>query len=243
MTSEHITGAETAEDLLQPLTISHAADHRDAYSLDKAVETATSSRRFFVTARGYMGLGPAEMQPGDQVFALAGGSVPFVLRDAGMRQIPGLTNRQFDMKASRYAEAPVSRGRGSTSAGPADVEVWSDCSSTPLVAERVGDPNDGGANRVPDCPSTDRSRSASTGHLAQRGFAPNGSYANEVSKFKVGISIQPQKTQSEASAPLLSRCYTLIGDCFVHGIMDGEAMNQMSGDGQEDIGWDLVYLI
>ena len=39
-------------------------------------------RWFFVTERGYIGLGPAKMQPGDVVCVLRGGKVPFVLRAA-----------------------------------------------------------------------------------------------------------------------------------------------------------------
>ncbi|KAL9102653.1 MAG: hypothetical protein Q9187_009100 [Circinaria calcarea] len=39
-------------------------------------------RWFFVTGRGYIGLGPANMQPGDVVCVLRGGKVPFVLQAA-----------------------------------------------------------------------------------------------------------------------------------------------------------------
>jgi hypothetical protein len=37
-------------------------------------------RRFFVTAAGYMGLGPRCMQPEDIVVVLRGGVTPFILR-------------------------------------------------------------------------------------------------------------------------------------------------------------------
>lgn len=43
----------------------------------------TSNRSFFVTEQGYFGLGPAEMQRGDQVVILSGARVPFVLRELG----------------------------------------------------------------------------------------------------------------------------------------------------------------
>ncbi|KAI5917018.1 heterokaryon incompatibility protein-domain-containing protein [Camillea tinctor] len=46
-----------------------------------AVECASGGRRFFVTRRGYLGVGPAGMAAGDQVFLLCGSQVPFVLRD------------------------------------------------------------------------------------------------------------------------------------------------------------------
>lgn len=48
-------------------------------------------RCFFVTERGHMGLGPAEMQKGDMVAVLLGGSVPFVLHaeDEGQFSLVG----------------------------------------------------------------------------------------------------------------------------------------------------------
>ncbi|MCJ1257316.1 hypothetical protein MMC24_005141 [Lignoscripta atroalba] len=40
-----------------------------------------SVRWFFLTSRGYMGLGPVEMESGDVVCVLKGGKMPFVLRE------------------------------------------------------------------------------------------------------------------------------------------------------------------
>ena len=37
-------------------------------------------RRFYITSKGYMGIGPLEMSVGDQVHILIGGNVPFLLR-------------------------------------------------------------------------------------------------------------------------------------------------------------------
>ncbi|KAI2464806.1 HET-domain-containing protein [Annulohypoxylon bovei var. microspora] len=48
-----------------------------------AVTRAVLGRRFFITKRGRMGLGPPEIQPNDQVTILKGCHVPLVLRDAG----------------------------------------------------------------------------------------------------------------------------------------------------------------
>ncbi|KAH9874366.1 hypothetical protein IAQ61_003555 [Plenodomus lingam] len=39
---------------------------------------------FFLTREGYMGIGPTDIMPGDEVWILAGGSVPFVLRPTGL---------------------------------------------------------------------------------------------------------------------------------------------------------------
>lgn len=44
------------------------------------ITTALSRRRFFITDMGYIGNGPAKIQPGDEVFILCGGKMPLVLR-------------------------------------------------------------------------------------------------------------------------------------------------------------------
>jgi hypothetical protein len=41
---------------------------------------ACLGRRFFVTKKGYFGVGPAELEEGDEIYILAGGKVPLVLR-------------------------------------------------------------------------------------------------------------------------------------------------------------------
>lgn len=48
-----------------------------------AFEKATRNRRFFITTDGRMGLGPANLEPGNGVAILFGGNVPFVLRRRG----------------------------------------------------------------------------------------------------------------------------------------------------------------
>ena len=45
-----------------------------------ALKTATTSRRFFLTSSGYMGLGPKTTAEGDKVYVFKGSNVPFVVR-------------------------------------------------------------------------------------------------------------------------------------------------------------------
>ena len=45
--------------------------------------TLGSSRRIFTTTGGYMALGPAEFRSGDLVCLLAGGAIPWVIRQDG----------------------------------------------------------------------------------------------------------------------------------------------------------------
>lgn len=56
-------------------------------SIDDAVTTATANRRFFITKKGYMGLGPIYLKKEDMVWVFAGGNTPFLARKAGSREI------------------------------------------------------------------------------------------------------------------------------------------------------------
>lgn len=51
-----------------------------ACEVQNAINHASWNREFFVTKEGYIGIGPVGMQAGDEVYALIGGQVPFVLR-------------------------------------------------------------------------------------------------------------------------------------------------------------------
>ncbi|KAI4592946.1 hypothetical protein KJ359_010198 [Pestalotiopsis sp. 9143b] len=49
-------------------------------ALYHSLRTFIINQRFFVTTEGYLGMGPQMMGPGDEVWILFGGSVPFILR-------------------------------------------------------------------------------------------------------------------------------------------------------------------
>ncbi|ORY08964.1 heterokaryon incompatibility protein-domain-containing protein [Clohesyomyces aquaticus] len=49
-------------------------------SIHYALKTATTSRRFFLTRSGYMGVGPKTTQPGDKLYVLENSKVPFLVR-------------------------------------------------------------------------------------------------------------------------------------------------------------------
>ena len=68
------------KDLAKPSTPSGKAlyDRINAFRL--AVEKAGNCRRLFVTANGYIGLGPRSLQPGDEVWIVSGLGTPSVLR-------------------------------------------------------------------------------------------------------------------------------------------------------------------
>ncbi|OIW23037.1 hypothetical protein CONLIGDRAFT_146567 [Coniochaeta ligniaria NRRL 30616] len=52
----------------------------EAAAFKHAISPVLPSRRLFRTAKGYLGHGPASIEPGDRVYLLRGAKVPFVLR-------------------------------------------------------------------------------------------------------------------------------------------------------------------
>ena len=53
---------------------------KEAHIFNEMVIKACNGRRFFRTQKGYMGLGPKDIQDGDTVSVLLSGQVPFILR-------------------------------------------------------------------------------------------------------------------------------------------------------------------
>lgn len=62
-----------------------------------AIETTTADRSFFITRKGYMGLGPPHLTVGDDVAVLAGGNTPFILRKTSEKIIEDYGARQCHM--------------------------------------------------------------------------------------------------------------------------------------------------
>lgn len=55
----------------------------EAAAFKHAISPVLPFRRLYRTAKGYLGLGPASVGPGDRVYLLRGAKVPFVLRGGG----------------------------------------------------------------------------------------------------------------------------------------------------------------
>jgi hypothetical protein len=54
--------------------------HEHDNTVGASVKANTFLRRIFITDHSYMGLGPPNLQPGDEIHVLLGGRTPFVLR-------------------------------------------------------------------------------------------------------------------------------------------------------------------
>lgn len=54
--------------------------HRQASLIERSIVNATKARKFFITAQGYVGLGPADLQCNDVIHLLKGARTPMILR-------------------------------------------------------------------------------------------------------------------------------------------------------------------
>jgi hypothetical protein len=61
----------------------HGVDETRVRSLNKAIVSNCLGRRFFLTSKGYMGVGPPGTQPGDVIHVPVGSRTPFVVRRGG----------------------------------------------------------------------------------------------------------------------------------------------------------------
>jgi len=68
-------------------TIRSEDEDDEISKINESITSATTSRRFFLTEQGLMGLGPEEMEPNDKIAVLIGGHTPFIIRPNGERQI------------------------------------------------------------------------------------------------------------------------------------------------------------
>jgi hypothetical protein len=68
------TAVDTIDQILRVYT------HEGAVRFFNILDLVSTNRKFFVTEKGYMGIGPNSMQPTDIVCVLFGGKTPFVLR-------------------------------------------------------------------------------------------------------------------------------------------------------------------
>jgi hypothetical protein len=80
-----------------PRSLRHTSGDAECFPL--AAHSACGGRRLFHTSKGYLGLGPALLQAGDLVCVLAGGAIPFVLRQ-DLRSSP--SKRRFKLVGEAY---------------------------------------------------------------------------------------------------------------------------------------------
>ncbi|KPM41495.1 hypothetical protein AK830_g5080 [Neonectria ditissima] len=88
----HNEGRDTNAETLP----SSAIAHEQIGAMDRAISTATRDRRFIVGKSGKLGIAPKKAIltfPPDEIFVIQGGKTPFVLRQAGTRDVSGVGPR------------------------------------------------------------------------------------------------------------------------------------------------------
>ena len=80
--SKHLGNKVSATTWFKQLGRRFVPGKPDASRFHEAFLCACRGRRFFVTKKGYMGMGPQNLKEGDAVVVLFGGQVPYVLRQA-----------------------------------------------------------------------------------------------------------------------------------------------------------------
>jgi hypothetical protein len=73
-----------------------------ATEIQNAINRASWNRVFFITESGRFGLGPVGTRPGDEVFTLLGGHVPFVLRRVGGDFERGGEHEKYQLLGESY---------------------------------------------------------------------------------------------------------------------------------------------
>ncbi|KAK3983898.1 heterokaryon incompatibility protein-domain-containing protein [Cladorrhinum sp. PSN332] len=85
-----------------------------------AVDRAAGGRRFFITRKGYIGLGPQDTNPGDSLSVVSGSTVPFILRklrhpitciDAAVETLIGSDDQMTQAAAREMGGSRQPRGR------------------------------------------------------------------------------------------------------------------------------------
>ncbi|MCJ1378901.1 hypothetical protein MMC17_002000 [Xylographa soralifera] len=77
-TSDYKAYLEWLHELESSMTAYWESDLANSFHI--SYKEACIGRRFFVTKKGYFGIGPAELEKGDEIYILAGGKHPFALR-------------------------------------------------------------------------------------------------------------------------------------------------------------------
>jgi hypothetical protein len=67
----------------------------------ESFKTMVPNHAFFVTKNGYIGMGPLDTRPGDQVWVLYGGKVPFLVREVRGGRLVG-ESREFTLVGDAY---------------------------------------------------------------------------------------------------------------------------------------------
>ncbi|KAL8306153.1 hypothetical protein RB597_003260 [Gaeumannomyces tritici] len=90
------------------------------------LRACTFGRTFFISEKGYFGLAPSTARVGDRVCLLAGGRVPYILRDSREVLLPDSGKvRGFSLVGDSYVHGIMGgEGMADVEEGRASLERW-----------------------------------------------------------------------------------------------------------------------
>jgi hypothetical protein len=166
----------------------------------RRVQSVIWNRRLIRTTRRTLGLVPDEARQGDLICILYGCSVPVLLRKFTK------TPREVDSDATQQRDRPISEEQ--KAAGRKILFRWREKQRERQKAE----PSHRGKRKAPGHVTTPRKKQKQWG-------SPD-------------LDANRPKTPSRPVPPVAEHIvfYQLIGECYVHGMMDGEAIALQSTD-------------
>jgi hypothetical protein len=180
----------------------------------KSTVEAVRNRRFFVTEKGYMGLGPKGTRAGDEVVVLEGARVPFVLRR------DDFSTEKKETSDAVYTHLNLHSGNGhpTTSSNVTQSSTGNGQESKRLQTKRLFERFQAKL-KLRNRPR--RQPSQQLDLLSINNESTSG-HEKEHSK-RDGSEVKP-----------LSPIFKLVGDSYVHGIMDGEIYDVIDVSGRLD---------
>jgi hypothetical protein len=211
--------------------------HPERFRIDKLDEKLTrtfvilvgaiTARRFFVTSNGFYGLGPPETSEGDEVRIIFGSEVPFVVRPV---------HSLYHWRHNCCSLCRTGQLHDIESDGNMDSSLNPDL------------PN---LSYVPECVRTCFKKRVVLDQNAEQPYEKlvalfvstwmkNASLYDRFSKamdariraFRLGMEFGPL---SDGRLPQACYTHSLIGACYLHGIMDGEALTGYTRPLEENI--------
>ncbi|KAI8965639.1 HET-domain-containing protein [Daldinia sp. FL1419] len=180
----------------------------------RRVQSVIWNRSMMRTEKGYLGLAPQYTHTGDLICILYGCSVPVILREFKK------SSREVDEEErQRQQKLEELRKKREAEAARKYSRLW-----RMLAFRRTApsDATDGQSRKRKDAPIDEIPRS---NEAKRRAASPH----RRTSRAQAGGEDQSESSNANARAPLKSDPYTyyqIIGECYVDGMMNGEALSR-----------------
>ncbi|KAJ8131906.1 hypothetical protein O1611_g1718 [Lasiodiplodia mahajangana] len=213
----------------------------------RRVQSVIWGRRLFKTKRGQLGLAPDDVQQGDKICILYGCTVPVILRmhkktkedienEAMEDKVEHLKSliRKWEQNCLRKAAYAPEKKKYQ------DTEAWENMMTAKAMAEKAlrGDAqNSKGREKIdsdrssddsshsqvtPQSSKDDEDKNEDTSEVQEEG--DDNSHPRPGNLKRTMTTYQENKIKASREGPL--HYCEFIGECYVHGMMDGEALRE-----------------